>query len=208
MELDRPFRVITPTVDGDVLAALARVESSFTPPQLHRVIGRHSEAGVRRALHRLTAQGLVHRRSAGRADLFELNRDHLAAPHVTAIATLFDEFLRRAQAHLAAWNPRCEYAALFGSAARGEMQPDSDLDILIVRPAHVDAEDPAWLEQLLHLEMAFTTWTGNDARALEWGAAEVRLGIQSGEPVLRDVLREGIRLFGPSNYLRAPAARP
>jgi len=206
MELHRPFRVITPTVDGDVLAALARVESSFTPPQLHRVIGRHSEAGVRKALHRLAEQGLVHQRSAGRADLYELNRDHLAAPYVTAIALLFDEFLGRAQDHLMAWAPQCEYAALFGSAARGEMQPDSDLDILVVRPAHVDADDPAWLDQLLELERAFTAWTGNDARTLEWSAEEVRLGVLSGEPVLRDVLRDGIRLYGPSHYLRALAA--
>jgi predicted nucleotidyltransferase len=206
MELHRPFRVVTPTVDGDVLAALARVESSFTPPQLHRVIGRHSEAGVRKALHRLAEQGLVRRRSAGRADLYELNRDHLAAPYVTAMAMLFDEFLRRAHDHLAKWGPRCEYAALFGSAARGEMQPDSDLDILIVRPTRVEADDPAWLDQLLQFERACTAWTGNDSRVLEWNAAEVRSGVRSGEPVLRDVLRDGIRLYGPSNYLRALVA--
>lgn len=206
MELHRPFRVVTPTVDGDVLAALARVESSFTPPQLHRVVGRHSEAGIRKALHRLAGQGLVRRRSAGRADLYELNRDHLAAPYVTAIAMLFDEFLRRAHDHLAAWEPPCAYAALFGSAARGEMQPDSDLDILVVRPAQTGADDPAWLDQLLQLEQAFTAWTGNDTRVLEWSAAEVRSDLQSGEPVLRDVLRDGIRLWGPSDYLRVLAA--
>lgn len=202
MEMQRPFRLITPTVDGDVLAALARVQSSFTPPQLQRVIGRHSEAGVRKALQRLAVQGLVQRQRAGRADLYELNREHLAAAHVTAIATLFDEFVRRAEEHLSTWRPRCEYAALFGSAARGEMNPDSDLDILVVRPDDVDADDPVWLDQLLQLERVFSAWTGNDARVLEWGASPLRLGLSAGEPVLRDIVREGIRLTGPADYLR------
>ena len=34
-----------------------------------------------------------------------------------------------------------EYAALFGSAVTGKMTTSSDLDVLIVRPATIDADD-------------------------------------------------------------------
>ena len=59
MDFSRPMSVITPTVDGDVLTALAQADASFTPGRLHKVIGRHSEDGVRRALRRLVRQGVV-----------------------------------------------------------------------------------------------------------------------------------------------------
>jgi hypothetical protein len=47
-------------VDGDVLAVLALNEATFTPGQLRRLLGRYSEAGVRKVLMRLTEQGVVH----------------------------------------------------------------------------------------------------------------------------------------------------
>lgn len=34
----RPFQFVTPTVEGDVLAALARAGAAFTPPQVRHVI--------------------------------------------------------------------------------------------------------------------------------------------------------------------------
>lgn len=204
MELHRPFRVVTPTLDGDVLTALARVDAWFTPPQLHRVIGRHSEPGIRKALHRLVDQGIVQRQRAGRGDVYELNREHLASPYIVGIAGLFEEFLRRATDLLEEWAIPCEYAALFGSAATGLMRPDSDLDVFIVRPDSVPADESTWTAQVDLLAARMNDWTGNDARPLELSAGEVAAGFRGGrEPVLLDIRREGIRLFGPADYLRA-----
>ena len=67
MILSRPFLAVTPTIDGDVLAVLARADASFTPPQVHGLIGSHSVAGVRNALVRLTGQGVLHSEQVGRA---------------------------------------------------------------------------------------------------------------------------------------------
>ena len=63
MELSRPLATITPTLDGDVLAVLARHDVTFTTGQLHRVLNRHSEAGIRKVLVRLNGQGIVLRGS-------------------------------------------------------------------------------------------------------------------------------------------------
>src|SRR5277367_265753 len=95
VQLDRPLLVVTPTVDGDILAALARADAAFTGRGLHRLVGRHSADGVRRAAERLARQGVVDVTVVGPSKLYRLNRDHLAAAHIIAIANLREEFLDR-----------------------------------------------------------------------------------------------------------------
>lgn len=79
MQFDRPFLALTPTVDGDVLQVLSGAEASFTPGEVQRLLGRHSIAGVRLTLKRLTEQGIVLAAPAGRAVMYRLNRDHVLA---------------------------------------------------------------------------------------------------------------------------------
>ena len=207
MELQHPFRVVTPTVDGDVLAVLARADAEFTPPQVHDVLGRYSEAGIRKVLGRLVEQGIVLQRPAGRAALYRLNRAHLAAPAVVALASLFDVLISRLQERIEGWHLPCAYAALFGSAVRGEMRPDSDLDLFIVRADDIDVDGTAWRDQLDALSSDVTAWTGNDARILEYSADDVRREMRVRGGVLDDITAQGLRLAGPPRYLRRPAVR-
>ncbi|HEY8654658.1 MAG TPA: hypothetical protein VIL87_16440, partial [Dermatophilaceae bacterium] len=65
MDLAHPLAVVTPTLDGDILAVLALVDTAFTPRQLHGMLSQHSEDGIRRALRRLTSQGIVSDARAG-----------------------------------------------------------------------------------------------------------------------------------------------
>jgi len=119
--------VVTPTLDGDVLKILGRADAEFTPPQVHRLLGNRSVDGVRKALDRLAEQGIVQKRQAGQAFLYSLNRRHLGAAAVVALAEMFTTFIERLQQMIAAWRTPCVYAALLGSAARGEMRVDSDI---------------------------------------------------------------------------------
>jgi predicted nucleotidyltransferase len=203
VQLDRPLQVVTPTVDGDVLAALGRADSAFTGRGLHRLIGRHSPDGVRRAVERLAGQGIVHVAIAGPSKLYSLNRDHLAAPHIVALARLREELLDRLRQRLVSWSVQPAYAALFGSAARGEMRIDSDIDVFIVRPNGVAADDGGWAEQLQHLAHDGSSWTGNDLRILEMSDADARVGSMGNEQVLSDIRDHGIRLAGPAAHLLA-----
>ena len=148
MQLDRPFLLLTPTLDGDVLSKLALAEAEFTPPQVHRLIGTHSVEGVRNALQRLAGQGIVLQRRAGIAVLYQLNRNHLAAPAVVAIAQIRSLLIQRLRDLFAEWSIRTPYAALFGSASTGSMRPDSDLDIFIVRSARTSPVNDTWRSQL------------------------------------------------------------
>jgi predicted nucleotidyltransferase len=202
MDLARPLTVVSPTVDADVLAVLAGAEAEFTGRQVHQVAGRHSEKGVRNSLHRLVGQGVANARRAGRADLYSLNRQHLAAPYIVGLAGLRHELLARIRAELAGWQRAPIFAALFGSAATGRMRPDSDIDLLIVRPKGVDVEGAEWRRQLERLSTEVSACTGNDTRLLELDEDEVGRGLQSGERVLADVRDEGVVLYGEEAYLR------
>ena len=82
MNFDRPNECRDPTVDGDVLTALALADAWFTTGRIHQTIGRHSEDGIRRVLRRLAGQGIIETLSGGPAVLYRLNRRHLAAPPV------------------------------------------------------------------------------------------------------------------------------
>ena len=202
MRLDRPFLVVTPTVDGDVLAALARADAAFTGRGLHRLVGRHSADGVRRAAERMTRQGIVDVNVVGPSKLYSLNRDHLAAAHIIAIANLREEFLDRLRRRLADWQLPPVYAALFGSAATQEMRDDSDIDLFVVRPDSAAGDDGDWVGQLSELAHDGSRWTGNDLRILELSDAEAKLGVVRNDQVLGDIRDHGIRLAGPSGYLR------
>ena len=89
---------------------------------------------------------------------------------------------------------------LFGSVARGEAAPQSDLDLLVVRSADCDPDEPVWQEQLSKLQAHASAWTGNDTRVLEFGDQE----ITGREPqqVLTDATRDGIELYGTLRVLR------
>lgn len=200
MDFRRPLQTVTPTLDGDVLSALARAEAEITGRQIQRLIGRGSHQGIRNAADRLTEQGVVLCRSAGGANFYQLNRDHLAARWIEELANLPSQLLSRLRDAINAWEQPPILAVLFGSVARGEATPASDLDLLVVRPSNCEPDEPTWQEQLSTLQAYGTAWTGNDTRVLEFGEQE----ITGGEPqqVLADAARDGIELYGKLHLLR------
>jgi predicted nucleotidyltransferase len=206
MQLQRPIGVIAPSVSADVLAVLAHADAAFTPPEVHRLLGAHSVDGVRRALAALTAQGIVIGQRSGQAVRYELNRHHLAAPYIVALAALRDELLMRLTERIEAWESPCLYAALFGSAARNDMRLESDIDLFVVRPDVIDPDDAGWLSQIDTLEADTARWTGNDVRTLHYSEEELRTGLLAGDRVLDDIRDEGIRLTGPASLLRQVGA--
>ena len=51
--------------------------------------------------------------------------------------------------------------------ARGDGSTDSDVDLLVVRPAAADEGDPDWQRDLTALEFAVPRWTGNPCEILD-----------------------------------------
>jgi len=206
MDFRRPLSVITPTLDGDVLAVLARADEEFTGRRIHQVLGRGSEHGVRKAADRLVEQGMVLRRRAGQAKLYKLNRDHVASPYVEGLASLSAELINRLRGAVAAWGSPAYAVLLFGSVARGEAGPGSDLDLLVIRDADTEEEAREWCEQLADLERNATAWTGNEARIVEYGEGD--LTASSVRPVVEGALLDGIELFGSRRSVRGLLGGP
>jgi len=196
MELNRPFAAITPTLDGDALLVLARTDRPMTAPAIAVAARSGSEAGMRNALRRLSAQGLVIRERTGHHDSYALNRRHLLADAIEMIAQASVELRARLVEEVSGWGLTPTFVALFGSAAYGAMRPDSDVDLLVVRPDTVETDNPAWADQLIGLCESGRAWTGNDVRVLELGETEMRTAVATGEQVIDDIVARGYPLTG------------
>src|SRR5690625_2563282 len=199
MDTRRPLAIVTPTLDGDVLTRLALAEASFTPGQLQRLLPDASVAGVRRVLKRLSAQGIVIATPVGDAAVtYSLNREHVGANAIIELAQQATTVRHRISAELEGWKYPPRYAAIFGSWARGEATTSSDIDLFLVRPRDVSVDE--WDDQVVALERSVWRWTGNDARSLV--VDEDRVSGAAEEPVLTDVLREGLALYGSQEWFR------
>lgn len=207
MDLSHPLELIAHRVDGRILEVLSGADAPFTGRQVHALVGRHSVSAVQAGLDRLRRQGIVTAEPAGRAILYRLNADHLAAVHVRALAHLRRELLRRLRAELESWDPHPRVAYLFGSTARDQSTADSDIDICLVRPDEIDDPDhPGWRARVDSLARTVTAWTGNDTRVVEFGEAEIRAGAAS-DPLLASIREEGIPVVGDESLLRPGPVR-
>lgn len=205
--MQRPFSLVTPTVDGVVLMVLAGAKAGFTVAQIHRIAGEHSVAGVRKAVYRLVEEGIVTDQRAGRTHIYQLNRAHIAAEPILAIARSRDTLTERIRDRLERFSHHPVFAALFGSAATGEMRTDSDIDIFLIRPRRLDAAEPKWVRDVAELSSDVTAWTGNDARVLELAEGELARAEASAEPVLSAIQHDGVVLLGDPGYLRLKGVR-
>lgn len=207
MDLSRPLGVVSPTIDADVLLELASSDVAFTGRQLHRVMDRHSQTGVNRVLNRLVHEGIVARTTAGSARTYTLNRDHLQADAIIELARARERLVDRLSETMRHWSDQPHFAALYGSAARGEHSTDSDIDVFVVRPAEIDDDDADWSENLLELRTAVGRWTGNDCEIVEYAPDEVEAGFAQRDPFITSVGQRMIVLIGERSYLRRTAKR-
>ncbi len=196
MDLSRPYTALCPALGGDVLAALAGTRRPLTGREVARLAGRRSHVGVRDVLARLVEQGLVDRQEAGPALLYTLNREHLAAPAVAVLAGMRSDLVRRLRTAIETWDIPPVHASMFGSAARGDGDSQSDVDIFIIRSTHVDDDDDAWRMQLDTLAARVLRWTGNDARIAEVGEAEIPRLREAELPIVQNLRHDAIRLYG------------
>lgn len=201
MNLSHPLEVVTPTLDALVLEVLARGDTEFTGRQIARAAtSKATHSGTDKVLERLVQQGIVEAKSAGRATLYRLNREHLAAAYIEGLASIRLRLIDSMRDLIEKWEVAPVYAALFGSTVRGESSADSDLDVFIVRPGQMDPDDDRWASQLVDLTLRTSRWTGNDTRILEYGADEL-LTLLGREPVLDDIRKEGVGLVGDAGVL-------
>lgn len=197
MRLQNPFAALSTTgIDSQILVVLARTEQYLTVTQIHGLLPEAgSPEGVRKSLARLTRHGTVLERVTGRSAAYALNRAHLLAQPILAIASAKQELVHRLARLVTGWEVQPLAVTLFGSAARGEMTEDSDIDLLVVMPDSAEHENTMTMVDALasHAKQ----WTGNDVRPLIYFAGEVRQA-----PIFDSILTEGIDIAGEPSWLR------
>lgn len=197
MDVSRPYGVISHPLDSAVLHVLTGTTASLTGRQVARLTPEGSQQGVGKALNRLVDEGLVEREEAGPSALYRLNRGHLAAPAIDLLVNLRRELLDRLRRSFEEWEIRPMHASMFGSAARGDGDVESDIDLFIVRPEGVDAEDATWRNQLDELGRDVGRWTGNHAGIVELSADDLADLRRRRPPVLKELDADAITLAGP-----------
>ncbi len=197
MDVSKPFTALSSGVDADVLVVLAGSTKPRSGRELARRAGR-SNTGVQHVLGRLVEHGLVNRDEVGRTFLYELNRDHLLAPTVEQMAGARTELIRRLRDAIGGWGVPPVHASLFGSAARGDGDASSDIDLLIVRPADVDPDDSTWRDQLDRLADLVRRWTGNNTGIAEVPEGELPRLRKDRPPIVEEVGEDAVDLVGES----------
>jgi predicted nucleotidyltransferase len=196
MNVARPYEIFAHRLDTEALVVLARTTQPLPARQVWRLARRGSERGVRLALQRLVTHGVVESQAAGRAELYTLNRQHLAAPIVQQVAGLRGALIDRLRATIGTWHLQPAHASIFGSAARGDGDTDSDIDLLVVRPSGTGEEDDGWRDQVDALVDDVRRWTGNEVGVAELSAEDARR-LHSGHASIADELRnDAIDLAG------------
>ena len=205
MDVSNPMAAVIPSAHGPVLAVLAATTAPLTGRAVAQLTRpRVSQPQVARILSELCEQGLVDRVPAGSASLFTLNRDHLAAPAVEDLSTLRSRLWTRIAEHAAQWTHPPEAVVVYGSAARGDGGTSSDIDLLVVRPADIDEDDPDWQRDVTTLGAAVPRWTGNPCEILDRSPADLRNMADSGERLLAEIRRDGRPVVGSIAVVPAP----
>jgi len=186
MFFGQPFGGLITGARGAVLSILLRTGTPLTGRQVHRMVtDDFSLWSVQEALKALTHLGLVQTQTIGPAHVHTINESHIAlAPlralndPIAALVTVVGESL----------DPQVHTVILFGSIARGEASLDSDIDLAVIAA-------PQW-DGRAELEETVATRLGNNCDILVFTPSQFDTLAAQGEPVVNDILDEGVAVFG------------
>ncbi len=186
MYFGQPFGGVLPGARGGVLAVLLRTEEPLTGRRIHDMVkDEHSLWSVQEALKALSALGLVESRTVGRAGVHVINEAHVS---IAPLRALVDPMASLRAAVVEVVGSDVDAVLLFGSIARGEATEASDVDLAVIAAA-------GW-EARIELEDVVRARLGNECDVLVFTPAEFAEGAVAGEPVVADILRDGLALVG------------
>jgi predicted nucleotidyltransferase len=192
--------VLGSTSKIQLLRALLPLDGPVSGREAQKLAGVSSDNGTRHALNTLADLGVLSQQRLRGTHLYSVNRDHhLIAPLQALFAaesqrlSMLRDALRNGfeeQGLLA--HVKC--AILFGSAARGEARPDSDLDVLFV----ADANDVVEAVEGVAIDLQGVVFMrlGVSLAPITLPLARFRERHAAGDPLLREIETEGRVLLG------------
>ena len=196
MFFGQPFGGVIPGVRGAVLGVLLRTDAPLTGRQVHALVSDdYSLWTVQGALKTLTQLGLVNTQTIGRAGVHTVNEDHVS---VAPLRALLDPIAALTDAVRDVVGDEVQTVVLFGSIARGEAKIDSDVDLAVIAP-------PEW-DRRTDLEDAVRTRLGNACDVLVFTLEDFSRLSDTGEPVGREILTDGVPLVGSIPRMKSRVA--
>lgn len=187
MRFDVAFGGLIPGASGAVLAVLLRTGSGLTGRQVHGLVrDRFSLWSVQQALASLVGLGVVESQTVGRALVHTINEAHYA---IQPLRVLLDPFAALREVVQRSVGSSVVAVILFGSVARGDATADSDVDLVVLASSEWEGRSD--------LEDAVRARLGNDCDVLVFTPEEFgRLAASGDEPVVAQILADGVVLFG------------
>lgn len=136
------------------------------------------------ALGYLERDGLVSKRSVGKKRLYRINADHAYYPELRSIAVKTLGGMETVSREIQSDEP-IRFAAVFGSFARGDEEPASDLDVLFV------IDDEGWEETDYRIATSMTAVSERIARRVApniYRSSEFERLRREGNPSIEQIL--------------------
>jgi DNA-binding transcriptional ArsR family regulator len=194
VDLGRPAALALPSGTEAVIRALAGTVAPLGVREVARLAG-VSANRASQVLSHLIEHGLVTVEEHGAGRLCRLNRAHLATESLLALVELRGRLLEFLRNEVGSWEQRTVHVSLFGSAARGDGNTRSDLDLLVVRPPR-KKDDDAWERQLYDSGERIVAATGNQPAWFVTSPADLARAVEADEPILAEWRRDAIHLAG------------
>lgn len=140
-----------------------------------------AQGAVQRELALLTGAGLITRSVQGRQVYFQANRQSPVFPELQSLLMKTAGVIDVLREALSSFTDDIATAFVFGSAARGELRADSDIDLLVV------TELP--FETIADVLSGAQERIGRDVNATVYPRAEFRAKVEAGHHFLVSVLR-------------------
>jgi UTP:GlnB (protein PII) uridylyltransferase len=195
MDLREPLASLMSPVEAASLRVLARTSSEFTGRRVANLASTGSPPGVRKALLRLSATGLVNVRAEPHSTYYSANLEHVLWPLIEQALSM-PRFIEQRLIDAAQDMARPGMTiAVFGSYARGEAGPESDIDFVFVFPLGLpekvrDDVISAHMNQV-------RAWTGNEASVYDTTPQDIQRLVAAQDPIIESWLRDARTLAGP-----------
>ena len=196
MLLQNPLEAFSnPTADYPILRVLEKVEDPLTTTAIFKRCPSVPRITVHKSLTRLVGHGIVNRELLGNAYFYSLNRNHILFPVIKELVHVTDNLFEKIRESISTWENSPDLVYLFGSAARGQMTIDSDLDLLFVLENETCEKD-SLLNDTYALCEFLREVTGNEINPVVFYRYEIK-----NTPLFRDILEEGVCIYGDSELL-------
>lgn len=195
--LANPYEDVIPGARGRLLATIVQLEVPVTI----RALARHAGVAPQTALtvvNELSEAGIVSVEHAGSAQMTSLNRAHLVAEPLILLCRTRARLVARLTDELTGWSGLAA-AWLFGSAARGNGDRASDVDLLLVAERSIETE--AWADLTARVISEVRTWTGNEAQLVEHTTHSFAQLVRDRNPFVDAIREDGISLTPGSDAL-------